>query len=31
MFPDINKVLNKHKHILLEDEQCKKTIHKELF
>ena len=31
MFPDINKILNKHKHILLEDEQCKKLFTENCF
>ena len=31
MFPDINKILNKHKHILLKDEQCKKLFTKNCF
>ena len=31
MFPDINKILNKHKHVLLENEQCKKLFTKNCF
>ena len=31
MFPYINKILNKHKHILLEDEQCENLFMEKCF
>ena len=31
IFSDINTILNKHKHILLEDEQCKTLFTKSCF